>query len=117
MLRVKEEPALRWKVIEQRPNGTGRVTVGEGNAAVARVLSADTMRLLDAIRSNAKDDDRVLGLTPNQITSRIGAAAKQAGLGPGYGGESPRLGMLKDLDEMGAVLLGEQLHDEVPGSS
>ena len=53
----------------------------------------------------------VLGLMPNQITSRIGAATEKAGLGSGYGGESPRPGMLKDLDERGAVLLGEQLED------
>ena len=54
---------------------------------------------------------RVFGLMPNQLSARIGAAAEQAGLGPGYSGESPRLGMLKDLDELGAVLLGEQLED------
>ena len=49
----------------------------------------------------------------NQITSRIGAGAEQAGLGPGHGGESPRLGMLKDLDELGSVLLGKEVEYEV----
>ena len=70
------------------------------------------MRPLDAVRGDATDDERVLGLMPNQITSRIGAAAEQAGLGPGYSGESPRLGMLKDLEELGAVLLSERIEDE-----
>ena len=73
---------------------------------------ADSMRPLDAVRGDATDDERVLGLMPNQITSRIGAAAEQAGLGPGYSGESPRLGMLKDLEELGAVLLSERIEDE-----
>ena len=76
---------------------------------MAMTLSADTMRLLDAVRGNARDDDRILGLMPNRVSARIGAAAEQAGLGTGYSGESPRLGMLKDLEELGAVLLGKQL--------
>ena len=51
---------------------------------------------------------------PNQITLRIGAVAEHAGLGPGYSGESPRLGMLKDLKDLGAVLLGERIEGETP---
>ena len=112
LLRVKEASALRWSAIELMDDGTGRLRLGEGDAAVSRRLSADTMMMLDAIRGDARDDERVLGLMPNQITSRIGAAAEQAGLGPGYSGESPRLGMLKDLEELGAVLLGERIEDE-----
>ena len=50
---------------------------------------------------------------PNQLSARIGAAAEQAGLGSGYGGESPRPGMLKDLEELGAVLLGDRIEDDV----
>ena len=71
----------------------------------------ESLRRLDAIRDDAPDDERVLGLMPNQISARIGAAAEQAGLGIGYSGESPRLGMLKDLEELGAVLLGERIED------
>lgn len=107
LLRVKDASALRWRAIVRMPDGTGRLTVGEGDVAVSRRLSADTMLLLDEIRGGASDDERVLRLMPNQVSARIGAAAEQAGLGPGYSGESPRLGMLKDLDELGAVLLGE----------
>ena len=114
MLRVKEAAVLTWGSIECRPNGTGSVTISEGDSAVSRVLSADTMRLLDAVRGDAADDERVLGLMPNQISARIGSAAEQAGLGTGYSGESPRLGMLKDLEELGAVVLGERLEGEVP---
>ena len=108
---------LTWSAIEHRPDGTGSVTVGEGDATVSRVLSADTMRLLDTVRGDGGDDDRVFGLMPNQLSVRIGAAAEQAGLGPGYGGESPRLGMLKDLEELGVVLLGERIEADRPEKS
>ena len=50
---------------------------------------------------------------PNQLSARIGAAAEQAGMGSGYGGERPRLGMLKDLEDLDAVLLGERIEDTV----
>ena len=85
-------------------DGTGLVRVGY---AGYRVLSADTMRLLLAIREGAGDGDSVLGLRPNQIATRIGAAARQAGLGEGYADDSPRLGMLRDLETPG-VLLGDR---------
>ena len=47
------------------------------------------MRLLLSIRHGAGDDELVLGMRPNQIAIRIGAAARQAGLGEGYSGDSP----------------------------
>ena len=111
LLRVKEASDLTWSAIDLMDDGTGRLHLGEGDAAVARTLSADTMMMLDSVRGNARDDERILGLMPNRVSARIGAAAEQAGLGPGYSGESPRLGMLKDLDELGAVLLGERIED------
>ena len=109
MLRVREASDLTWGALESLPDGTGRLRTGGGEDVTVRVLSADTMRLLNVIRHDAGDSERIIGLMPNQITLRIGAVAEHAGLGPGYSGESPRLGMLKDLDELGAVLLGERL--------
>ena len=114
MLRVKEASVLRWRTVQRMDDGTGRLRLGEGDDAVSRTLSADTMRLLNAIRGDTPDDERILGLMPNQITLRIGAVAEHAGLGPGYSGESPRLGMLKDLKDLGAVLLGERIEGETP---
>ena len=61
-------------------------------------MSADTMRLLLSTRHGAGDDELVLGMRPNQIAIRICAAAKQASLGPGYSGDSPRLGMIRDME-------------------
>ena len=46
--------------------------------------------------------------------ARIGAAAERAGLGSSYGGESPRLGILKDLKELRAVLLGRESRTRCP---
>ena len=79
-LRVSEAAALTWGDLEPVPGGSCRVHVGDTGH---RVVSADTIRLLSAVRLGAGDDDPVLGLRPNQITSRIGAAASQAGLGEG----------------------------------
>ena len=109
-LRVIEAAALTWADIEGGNSSPGRVRIGEDPEY--RVLSADTMGLLERVRGEAPDDERVLGMTPDQITSRIGAAALQAGLGPGYGGESPRTGMVEDLETLGIVLLGERVADD-----
>ena len=49
----------------------------------------------------------------NQITSRIGASAEQAGVGSGYGGDSPGFGVPKDIDELCMILLRKQLQGEV----
>ena len=109
MLRVREASALTWGAIEPLDNGTGQIRIGGGE---------DTMyRMLCVIRHRSHDDEPVLGLRPNRIILRIGAAAERAGLGPGYSGESPRLGMLKDLHEHGVVLVGELLEgDKTEGS-
>ena len=49
------------------------------------------MKLFLPVRRDAGDDEPVLGMRPNQIAIRIGAAARQAGLGEDYSGDSPRL--------------------------
>ena len=71
-----------------------------------REVSADTVKLLLPVRRGAGDGESVLGMRPNQIAARIGAAARQAGLGEGYSGDSPRLGMIKDMETLGVHLLG-----------
>ena len=71
-------------------------------------MSEDTMELLSKIRHGAEDDAPIIGLMQKQLGSRISAAARQAGLGDGYSAESPRLGMLQDLETIGISLLGLQ---------
>ena len=105
-LRVNEAAALSWGDVERVPGGSGRVRVGDADY---RVVSADTMKLLSSVRRGAGDNEPLLGMRPNQIAIRIGAAARQAGLGEGYSGESPRLGMIQDLETLGVLLLGSHL--------
>ena len=105
-LRVSEAAALTWGDIERVRGGSGRVRVVGTEETSYREVCADTMKLLLSIRRDAGADEPVLGMRPNQIATRIGAAAKQAGLGKGYSGDSPRLGMIKDMETLGVHLLG-----------
>ena len=63
--------------------GSGRVCregAGEDNY---RVVSADMMKLLLPIRRGAGGVEHVLGMRPNQIAIRIGAAGDTGGVGRG----------------------------------
>ena len=105
-LRVSEAAELTWSDIERVRGGSGRVRVVGAEEISYREVSAETMKLLLAIRRGAGDDESLLGMRPNQIAIRIGAAARQAGLGEGYSGDSPRLGMVRDMESIGVHLLG-----------
>ena len=105
-LRLGEAAVLTWGDIKRVRGGSGSVRVAGVGETEHRVVSSDTMGLLKSIRRGAGDDELVLGMRPNQIAIRIGAAAKQAGLGEGYSGDSPRLGMIKDMETLGVHLLG-----------
>ena len=89
------------------PGSTGRVRVADTDY---RMVSADTKRLLSSVRRSADDNEPLLGIRRNQIAIRIGAAARQAGLGEGYSGDSPRLGMIQDMETVGVLLLGSYRH-------
>ena len=102
--------------------GSGQVSVRalyQSDATEVRSVSPDTMRLLLAMREDSRDDNCILNLSPNQVGLRIRDAAMQAGLWPGYSGESPRMGMTRDLDTLGVRLLGEYAArgPATPGSS
>ena len=105
-LRVIEAAELTWGDIQRVRGGSGRVRVGGTNEADHREVSADAMKRLWAVRRGAEDHEPVLGMRPNQIGRRIDAAARQAGLGEGYSGDSPRLGMIPDMETIGVHLLG-----------
>ena len=113
-LRVREATLVRWADIESAEDGSGSVVVrgtdGLGEPE-RRFISPDTMELLAEVREGASDDELVIGLMPRQLTTRIGSAARQAGLGEGYSAESPCLGMLKDLETVGISLLGAHVAD------
>ena len=105
-LRVSEAAELTWGDVERQRGGSGRVRVARAGETGYREVSADTMKLLLPVRRGAEDDEPVLGMRPNQIARRIDAAARQAGLGEGYSGDSPRLGMIRDIETVGVHLLG-----------
>ena len=88
-LRVSEAAVLTWENIERVCGGAGRVRVEGTEETSYREVSAETMKRLWAIRRGAGDEEPILGMSPNQIATRIGAAARQAGLGSGYSGDSP----------------------------
>ena len=108
-LRVSDAAALTWGDVERVRGGSGRVRVVGVEATSYREVSADTMKLLLPIHRGAGDDELVLGMKPNQIAIRIGAAARQAGLGEGYSGDSPRLGMIKDMESLGVRIHRREL--------
>ena len=104
-LRVSEAADLTWRDVQKLPGGSGQVRVVADGETSYREVSADTMKLLSPVRRGAEDGDSVLRMRPNQIAKRIGAAARQAGLGEGYSGDSPRLGMIHDMETLGVHLL------------
>ena len=109
MLRVSEAAALSWSDIATEADGTGRLLIrrsktdAEGEGAVV-FLSAPTMSALRLIQNRAMGADSVFGLRPNQISTHIKQAAKAAGLGDGFSGHSPRVGMARDLARAGIEL-------------
>ncbi len=109
MLRVSEAAALVWGDIVAEEDGTGRLLIrrsktdpdGEGYVAY---VSVPTMTFLTRIKGDAVEEDSVFGLRPNQISRRIKQAARIAGLGDGFSGHSPRVGMACDLARAGIEL-------------
>ena len=106
MLRVSEATALTWNDVASQADGTGRLLIrrsktdAEGEGAVA-FLSIPTMSALESICSAKIATGSVFGLRPNQISRRIKLAAQAAGLGDGFSGHSPRVGMARDLARAG----------------
>ena len=109
LLRVSEAAELLWEDIQEEEDGTGRLLIRrsktdrEGEGAVA-FLSVPTMDSLRAIHAGAPDDGKVFGLSAGGIGRRIGQAAYAAGLGEGFSGHSPRVGMARDLARTGTAL-------------
>ena len=109
MLRISEAAALTWRDIQTEPDGTGRLMIRrsktdpEGDGAVA-FLSDHTVAALEAIRNRSISADSVFGLNAGQISRRIKKAALTAGLGDGFSGHSPRVGMARDLVRAGTEL-------------
>ena len=89
----------------------GRLTVRrsktdqEGEGAVV-YLSPQTMRDLEAIRPGGADGtEPVFALGPAQLSRRIAAAARAAGLGDGFSGHSGRVGLARCPHPVGGLVV------------
>ena len=104
LLRVSEASNLRWADVTWSEDESGTVYIRyakgdqKGEGAV-QWLSPRTMRALEAIRpADAQETDRVFGTKHSRtIYRRIHRAAIIAGVGDGYSGHSPRVGMIYDM--------------------
>ena len=109
LLRVSEAAETVWSDIAVMEDSTGRLLIRrsktdqEGRGAVA-FISVPTMQSLERIRGDASESDSVFGLASNQVGRRIKRAALEAGLGEGFSGHSPRVGMAQDLARIGIEL-------------
>lgn len=109
LLRPSEAADLVWGDLQEQDDGTGLLhikrskTDQEGKGFHAFV-SSRTMALLAAIREDAQPTDSIFGLRRNQISNRIKTAAQAAGLGNGFSGHSPRVGMAQDLTQYGTEM-------------
>ena len=102
LMRRGEAAELRWRDVEYTDTG-GLVKIErsktdqEGETAVV-YLSPQAVEDLQAIQPPNPDPDvKVFGLGDHSINRRIRAAARHAGLGDGFSGHSPRIGMAQDL--------------------
>ena len=108
LLRRSEAAALRWEHIEHDESGAGTIYIARSKTDIAGegfygYLSARTMAALARI-PRGRDDGRVFPICADHIARCIRSVAARAGLGAGYSGHSPRVGMAVDLAESGLGL-------------
>ena len=112
LLRRTEAATLRWGDVKVHADGSGRLHVVRSKTdhtaeGVVLYWGQAAVEALPAIRPEEAVIDpgaSVFGLSANQISRRIKAAAKMAGLGEGFSAHSPRVGMDQDLSAAGAEL-------------
>lgn len=109
MLRRSEACELRWGSVQFRPDGSARVTVRRSKtnkASAVLYVGHEAAEALRRIRPrNVVRTARVFRLRSGQaISNRLAAMARAAGLGEGFSGHSPRVGMARDLTAAGTEL-------------
>ena len=111
LLRRSEEAALTWADLERADDGSGRLTIRrakgdqEGRGAVV-YIGTEALAALEAIPPGEAGPDAPVFASPREpgralsesaIARAIDRAARRAGLGAGFAGHSPRIGMTLDL--------------------
>ena len=112
LLRRSEASALRWGDVELHEDGSGRLHVIRSKTDqtaqdAVLYLGPFAVQALLAIRPDEaviNPASSVFGLSASQISRRIKAMTKMAGLGEGFSAHSPRVGMAQDLSAAGAEL-------------
>ena len=109
LLRRGEAAELRWKDVELRRDGSGRIVVRHSKTSSASAILFVGRQAVEALRKlrrpDISPDARVFGLKCGRsISNRIAAMARAAGLGEGFTGHSPRVGMAQDLTARGLGL-------------
>ena len=112
LLRGSEASALRWGDLEFHADGSGRLHVlrsktdqtAEGTVLYLGPVAVDALLAIRPNEAVIIPATSVFGLSARQISRRIKAATKMAGLGEGFSGHSPRVGMAQDLSAAGAEL-------------
>lgn len=107
-LRRSEAAALAWGDVETSEDGSGLAWVRRSKtdpeaAGDVRYLPRAAMEALAAMRpEGAGAAAAVFGLSGRQISRRVEAAARAAGLGEGFSGHSGRVGLAAELSRAGA---------------
>ena len=112
LLRVGESAALTWGDVRPWHDGNGRLYIRRSKTDQLAVgalvyLGEQAMRDLETMRefcTSSEDSDAVFPVSAGWLSSRIKAAAMVAGLGSGFSGHSPRVGMAIDLGADGSGL-------------
>ena len=112
LLRGSEASALRWGDLEFHTDGSGRLHVlrsktdqtAEGAVLYLGPTAVDALLAIRPQEAVIDPGASVFGLSARQISRRIKAATKMAGLGEGFSAHSPRVGMAQDLSAAGAEL-------------
>jgi len=109
LLRRGEAAELRWSDVEFCPDGSSLITIRRSKTSLVSAVQYVGVEATLALRRirplNANPELRVFGLRSGRsISNRIAAMARAAGLGEGYSGHSPRVGMAQDLTAAGVGL-------------
>lgn len=110
LLRREEAAVLTWGDITVEADGSGRLTVrraknDQDSRGATLFLGRQAVRDLAEIKpSKPEPSDRVFRISGSQVSRRIAAAARAAGLCGSFSGHSPRIGMAQDLAAHGISL-------------
>lgn len=109
LLRRGEAAELRWRDIEFIHDGSARLTIRRSKTSATSAVQFIGLKASVALRyirpADPDPDARVFGIaTGRTIPNRIAAMARAAGLGEGFTGHSPRVGMAQDLTAKGLGL-------------